>query len=169
MRWTLGTKASSAQGRTCSEWPGQGGRPGRVCLGARRGPSLAGRLAGRLDCSSLLGCKKDRRSPLVNLQPSATRPQATSGSLSCPAGITGVIVGSRARRLQRPGPVQCRSSNWHLGSRGYNSTELSSPLPVQYPLPLSFLRQLSPSSVTPYPRPLYPDGNSPLGSTVDCR
>lgn len=146
----MGTKASSAQGRTCSEWPCWG-YPGEKVAG----PDVV--LAGRKDSPKLQTLfqppgLEGQTQPIH--QPTAARDPPPSFLLNLilsRPGITSVIAGSRARRLQSPGPAQCRSPNWQLDSRFYNSTELSSRCRYRTS-PFSFLSQLSPSSVILYPR-----------------
>lgn len=170
MRWTLGTKASSAQGRTCSECSGWGGRPGRAARGASRGPSRTERLAETLDSAPVARAGRKTVQSIHQSAGARDSPPAFSLSASCPrpGSPVGSLVPALARRLQRPGPAQCRSPNWHLGSRFYNSTELSSRCQCRAP-PSSFLSHSSPSSVALYPPPLHPDRSFPLSSTVDCR
>lgn len=142
----MGTKASSAQGRTCSEWSCWG-YPGEKVAGTLPGGKT--RRNSRLFQPPGL---EGQTQPIH--QPTAARDPPPSFLLNLilsRPGITSVIAGSRARRLQSPGPAQCRSPNWQLDSRFYNSTELSSRCRYRTS-PFSSLSQLSPSSVILYPR-----------------
>lgn len=166
MRWTLGTKASSAQGRTCSECSGWGGRPGRAARGASRGPSRTERLAETLDSAPVARAGRKTVQSIHQSAGARDSPPAFSLSASCPQcdrwfpRSLGVFS---ARDLPS---VAAQTGTWARGS-----TIRRSFLPrcqCRAP-PSSFLSHSSPSSVALYPPPLHPDRSFPLSSTVDCR
>lgn len=122
----MGTKASSAQGRTCSEWPGWEGRPGRGGCGARPGSFRAGRLAETLDCSCGLDWKKERQAQ------STYQLAAASDSFPCLLPVQRVPVGRSVMWSLVPAPgvfsardllsVADQTSSWARGGTSRRST-----------------------------------------------
>lgn len=123
----MGTKASSAQGLTCSEWPGWEGRQERGGRGARPGSSQEGRLAETLDCSCDLGWKNERqtqstcsRQRLPSLPPIPVQPVLVGDrwflrprvfrARDLPSVAAQTSSWARGRTIQRsaPGPARCQ-------------------------------------------------------------
>lgn len=171
MRWTLGTKASSAQGRTCSECSGWGGRPGRAARGASRGPSRTERLAETLDSAPVAraGRKTDAVHSSIRRRPRLA-PSLLPVRILSPSGITSVIAGSRARSASSaPGTCPVSQPKPAPGLAVLQFDGAFFPAANAEPFSSSFLSHSSPSSVALYPPPLHPDHSFPLSSTVDCR